>query len=321
VTSIIAFLFVLGVLIFVHELGHFVMARRIGVRVLTFSLGFGPKLLSFRRGDTEYCVSAVPLGGYVKMAGENPEDTRTGAPDEFLSKGKWQRFQVLVMGPVMNILLAFVVMSAVLYRGAQLPIYEQQPVVIGMFAPNSVAERAGLKAGDRIISVDDRVVDTWEDFSMAIVSKANREVSIGYVRGNQTANLTMVPAGQGKFEIGDIGVQPMIHPMVAAISKGQPAEEGGLQQGDIIIAANGEADIRYDRLLAAIRGHKEQPLPVTVKRNGQIVQLTLKPRQIGNQVMIGAQITPLETHTVEPGPVEAMKLSVAKNWEWTKLIV
>jgi regulator of sigma E protease len=321
VTSILAFLFVLGVLIFVHELGHFLMARRIGVRVLTFSLGFGPKLLSFRRGDTEYCVSAVPLGGYVKMAGENPEDTRTGAPDEFLSKGKWQRFQVLVMGPLMNVLLAFVVMAAVLYRGAQLPLYEQQPVVIGSFAQNSVGERAGLKVGDHVVTVDDKVVDTWEDFSMAIVSKANREVSIGYVRGNQTASLTLVPAGQGKFEIGDIGIQPTIHPTVAAISKGQPAEEGGLQQGDVIIAANGESNIMYDRFLAAIRSHENQPLPVTVKRNGQLVDLTLKPRRIGAQIMIGAQITPLETHSVEPGPVEAMKLSVAKNWEWTKLIV
>src|SRR5215211_5952694 len=97
-TTLLSFLFVLGVLIFVHELGHFLMTRRIGVRVLTFSLGFGPKLISLTRGDTEYCISAIPLGGYVKMAGETAEDTRTGAPDEFLSKTKWQRFQVLVMG-------------------------------------------------------------------------------------------------------------------------------------------------------------------------------------------------------------------------------
>ena len=118
----LAFLFVLGVLIFVHELGHFLMARRIGVRVLTFSLGFGPKLLNVKRGDTEYCISAIPLGGYVKMAGENPEDARTGAPDEFLSKRKWQRFQVLIMGPVMNLVLAVVVMAVVLYQGAPVPL-------------------------------------------------------------------------------------------------------------------------------------------------------------------------------------------------------
>src|ERR687891_1111316 len=126
VQTLVAFLFVLGVLIFVHELGHYMMAKRLGVRVLVFSLGFGPKLLKFRRGDTEYCISAIPLGGYVKMAGENPEDARTGADDEFLSKTKWQRFQVLVMGPVMNLLLALVVMTVVLYQGAQVPAFEQQ---------------------------------------------------------------------------------------------------------------------------------------------------------------------------------------------------
>jgi regulator of sigma E protease len=132
--TILAFLFVLGVLIFVHELGHFLLARRIGVRVVTFSLGFGPKLVKVKRGDTEYCISAIPLGGYVKMAGENPEDNRTGAPDEFLSKSKWQRFQVLVAGPIMNLVLAVVVMAVVLYQGAPVPLYEQQPVVIGTFS-------------------------------------------------------------------------------------------------------------------------------------------------------------------------------------------
>src|SRR5436305_12495884 len=130
------------------------MAKRLGVRVLTFSLGFGPKLLNIRRGDTEYCISAIPLGGYVKMAGENPEDTRTGADDEFLSKGKWQRFQVLVMGPVMNLVLSVVVMSVVLYQGAQVPAFEQQPVVIGAFSDNSAAAKAGFKIGDRVVSID-----------------------------------------------------------------------------------------------------------------------------------------------------------------------
>ena len=147
------FILVLGILIFVHELGHFMMARRIGVRVLTFSLGFGPKLLKFRRGDTEYCVSAIPLGGYVKMAGENPEDSRTGASDEFLSKTKWQRFQVLVMGPVMNIALALIVMAVVLYQGADVPAFTQQPVIIGTVQPDSAAQKAGIQPGDQITEV------------------------------------------------------------------------------------------------------------------------------------------------------------------------
>src|SRR5919108_4206348 len=117
--TLLAFIFVIGVLVFVHELGHFVAARRIGVRVLKFSLGFGPRLVGFTRGDTEYCVSVVPLGGYVKMAGENPDDPRSGQPDEFLSKTKWQRFQILIMGPLMNIVLAVVVLAFVLAQGTQ----------------------------------------------------------------------------------------------------------------------------------------------------------------------------------------------------------
>ena len=131
----------LGVLIFVHELGHFLAARRLGVRVLTFSLGFGPKMLKFTRGDTEYCVSAIPLGGYVKMAGESPDDPRSGAPDEFLSKTKWERFQILIMGPVMNILLAVVVLAIVLAQGAEVPAYEDQPPVVGAVKMKSAAER------------------------------------------------------------------------------------------------------------------------------------------------------------------------------------
>src|ERR1043165_8449055 len=108
VTTVLAFLLVLGVLIFVHELGHFLVARWYGVRVLTFSLGFGPKILKFTRGATEYCISAIPVGGYVKMAGESTADERAGAPDEFLSKSKWIRFQVYLAGPTMNVLLAIV---------------------------------------------------------------------------------------------------------------------------------------------------------------------------------------------------------------------
>src|SRR5881409_2822292 len=128
-TTILAFAFVLGVLVFVHELGHFLAAKRVGIRVLRFQLGFNPTVVSFRYGDTDYSIGALPLGGYVKMAGESPEEPRNGQSDEFLSKSKWQRFQVLIMGPTMNILLAFVLTAIVLYQGAQVASFEDQPPV------------------------------------------------------------------------------------------------------------------------------------------------------------------------------------------------
>ena len=161
-TTLLSFAFVLGVLVFVHELGHFLAAKRVGIRVLKFQLGFNPTIVSFRRGDTEYGIGALPLGGYVKMAGDSPEDERTGKPDEFLSKSKWERFQVLIMGPVMNILLALVLTSIVLYQGAEVPAFEEEAPDVGSTLPDSPAAKVGIVAGDRIVSVADHRVDTWE---------------------------------------------------------------------------------------------------------------------------------------------------------------
>jgi len=320
VTSILAFLFVLGVLIFVHELGHFVMARRIGVRVITFSLGFGPKILSFRRGDTEYCVSAIPLGGYVKMAGETPEDARTGASDEFLSKTKWQRFQVLVMGPVMNLALAVVVMTLVLLQGAKIPAFEESTVIVGGFASDSVAPAAGVLVGDRIVAVDEREVPTWKQFYLAVATRANRQVRLTIERDGKQIERQVVPAAIDRFETGAIGVMPVTHPQIAEVRKGQPGDEGGLRAGDVVMAAAGEANPSRERLIELIQQHDGKSLKLDVLRDRAPQTLTLVPRVLDGQVRIGATITSAELRTVEPGPIDAFKLSVKQNWEWTTLI-
>jgi regulator of sigma E protease len=320
VTTLLAFLFVLGVLIFVHELGHFLMARRIGVRVITFKLGFGPRLLKFTHGGTEYCVGLLPLGGYVKMAGENPDDPREGASDEFLSKPKWQRFQVLIMGPVMNLVLSVVVLAGVLYMGAPRPLFERQPVVIGAFAENSAAAKAGLRLGDRVVTVDDEPVTNWDEYSTAIVPKAKRPVSIGYVRNGKAGFVTVVPAGQGKYELGNLGIQPTVRPEILALIKGQPADQAGLKVGDVIVAVEGTPDVPYEQLITAIKSRADQPLKLTIKRGDARQDVTVTPRLVGDKAMVGATFSFYETYTVKPGPIEAVKLSVLQNWDWTKQI-
>jgi regulator of sigma E protease len=300
------------VLIFVHELGHFLAARRLGVRVLTFSLGFGPKILKFTRGDTEYCVSAIPLGGYVKMAGESPDDPRSGAPDEFLSKTKWERFQVLIMGPVMNIVLAVVVMAIVLAQGAEVPAYEDQPPVVGAVKMNSAAERAGIVPGDRILSVAGDDVPTWKDMAIAISMKANRSVAVTLDREGRTMSFDVMPSAEGRYEIGDLGVLPDVSPIAQKVDPKDPAARGGMQAGDVIYAVNGARMIFPEDLKEVIAKHPGEPIDVEVRRAGAPVHLSITPDKRPTGGWIG--ITMVEaTRSFKPGPFEAVKLSVVQN--------
>ncbi|OFW15223.1 MAG: RIP metalloprotease RseP [Acidobacteria bacterium RIFCSPLOWO2_12_FULL_67_14] len=317
--TLLAFLFVLGVLVFVHELGHFLAARRLGVRVLTFSLGFGPKLLKIRRGDTEYCVSAIPLGGYVKMAGENPDDPRTGRPDEFLSRTKWERFQILIMGPVMNVVLAVVVMAVVLAQGAEVPVYQDQPPVIGAVAAGSPAERAGIQRGDRIVSVAGDQVETWDDLFIAIGTRADRDVAVGLVRNGQMQTVSVRPQPETRYEIGNIGVLPDINPIVASVIAGEPAERAGLKAGDVVLAVNGERMVTRTQLIEAISRNGGQEIELTVRREGQDVRIGATPEQRGDRGMLGLYVTE-PTRRFDPNAFEAIQLSIERNIEFSGLI-
>jgi regulator of sigma E protease len=319
VNTLLAFLFVLGVLVFVHELGHFMAARRLGVRVLTFSLGFGPKLLKTRRGDTEYCISVIPLGGYVKMAGESPDEPRTGRPDEFLSRSKWERFQILIMGPVMNIVLAVVVMAVVLAQGAEVPIYQDQPPVVGGVTPSSPAERAGIQRGDRILTVAGDQVDTWEELFLAVGTRADRDVVVTLLREGRTETVTVRPVPETRFEVGNIGVLPDINPIVASVIAGEPAERAGLKAGDVVLAVNGERMVTRAQLIEAISRNGGREIELTIKRGEEQLRIPATPEQRGDRGMLGLYVTE-PTRTFQPGPVEAVRLSVERNIEFSGLI-
>jgi len=319
VTTLFAFLFVLGVLVFVHELGHFLAARRLGVRVLTFSLGFGPKILKFTRGDTEYCVSIIPLGGYVKMAGETPDDPRTGQSDEFMSKTKWERFQILIMGPVMNIVLAVVVMAVVLAQGAEVPVYQDQPPVIGAVAPGSPAEGAGILRGDLIVDVAGRAVDTWEDLFIAVGTRPDRDVAVTLRRGGQTQSVTVRPVPETRYETGSIGVMPDINPIVTGVIAGEPAESAGLLAGDVVLAVDGERMVTRTQLVEAISRNGDREIELTIEREGREQLVLATPAQRGDRGMLGIYVGE-PTRSFTPGPFEAIQLSVERNIEFSGLI-
>ena len=326
-TTLLAFLFVLGVLIFVHELGHFVMARRVGVRVLKFSLGFGPRLVGFTRGDTEYVISAVPLGGFVKMAGENPDDPRSGRDDEFLSKSKWERFQILIMGPLMNLILAVVVTAGVLMNGADIPAYQSKPPVVGHVTSDSPAAKAGIQRGDRIVTVAGRDVDTWEQFFINVGTRAGREIEIGVLRNGKQLTVRATPAPQTKFEIGDIGVFPDTHPLVGALLPGGAAEKAGLKAGDAIHRVDGAPITLPQQLISAVSKKANTPVTIAIVRDGSPLDVTVVPEANAGRcpslptgtgcigISIGEEVT-----RIKPGPIDAIVMSVKRNYESAGLI-
>lgn len=326
-TTLLAFAFVLGVLVFVHELGHFLLARWHGVRVLTFSLGFGPKLLSVRRGDTEYCLSAIPLGGYVKMAGENTDDSPQGAADEFLSKTKWQRFQILMAGPAMNMALAVVLLAFVLMQGDSVLAFLGKPAVIGVVQPDSPAATAGLHAGDEVVRINGRSITTWEELEMAVSSKPDLDVEMTVKRAGGEQTLTVRPAAtkvavqsDTAFEVGTIGVLPDTYPLIVALVPGDIAEKAGLKAGDTILSIEGARMVYSRNVSDALRTRGGQPTAMRIRRNGVEQTIAVVPEQRGENAMIGITLG-AESVSYKPGVVEAFGMSVKRSAQTAGMIL
>lgn len=319
--TVLPFLFVLGVLVFVHELGHFLLARWHGVRVLTFSLGFGPKLLKWRRGDTEYAISAIPLGGYVKMAGDAADSDASiqGKPDEFMSKTKWQRFQIFVAGPAMNMVLAFIIMTFVLYQGAPMPLFLEKPAVVGTVLAGSAAAKAGLQPGDEVFKVDGKIVANWEAMQMEVLPRADQAMELGVRRGGQELTLQATPDAQGKFHAGELGITPVIHPQIASIVPGGAAERVGLQVNDIVLALEGKPVMQPD-LVKTFQGSAGKPLTLTIERDGQRRDVAVTPELKGDVGLIGAGILGMEIRKFDPTFWQATKLSAERCVEGSTLI-
>ncbi|MGC2540520.1 MAG: RIP metalloprotease RseP, partial [Candidatus Sulfotelmatobacter sp.] len=174
--SLIAVVVILGFMILIHEFGHYAVAKWLGVRVEVFSIGFGKRLLGFRKGDTDYRLSAIPLGGYVKMSGENPMDDRTDDPGEFLNHSRWHRFLIAIAGPAMNILLAIFLLTSVYMVHYEYPVFMDKPAVIDGVKANSAAAQAGLIPGDRIVKIDGITNPTWEQVQPRVMISPNQPV-------------------------------------------------------------------------------------------------------------------------------------------------
>jgi regulator of sigma E protease len=268
---------VLGVMILIHEWGHYAAAKFFKVRVEVFSIGFGKRLLGFRKGETDYRISAIPLGGYVKMSGENPMDERTGDPGEFMSHPRWQRFVIAIAGPFMNIVLAVGLLTVVYMVHYEYPAFVDQPGVVAYVKPNSAAEQIGIQAGDRIVRIAGIDNPTWEQIGLKVMLSPNEPLPVTIIRGGQSIEKTIIPKPITSSEVGSAGWSPEQSIVVADVDRGMPAAKAGLKEGDEIVAVDGKPVRVIDALIDNLQESKDRVVDVEVVRGNQHLTFKLQP--------------------------------------------
>jgi len=322
-SNIVIALLVLSVIIVIHELGHFLVAKFFRIKVETFSVGFGPRLFGFTVGGTDYRVSAFLLGGYVKMAGETPSDTITGEAYEFLSKPKWQRFLVAAAGPAMNVFLAIGLVMGLYLYGTDIPEFVLGQAVIGIVEPGSPAEKVGLKPGDQIVSLDGKEKPDWQAVQNDFLTSPGRPLPIVVERDGRRMETTVTPERHGREEAGYVGMLPVIRTVVRAVQPNSPAMAAGIKPGDEIIRVNG-IDLRNSgkTIQQSIQETTEKTFPITVVRNDnqpQEVVLDVTPVFRDGRKMIGIDV-PVPAVHMKLGPLGAFQKSIETNKENAVLI-
>ncbi|HEX3556005.1 MAG TPA: RIP metalloprotease RseP [Thermoanaerobaculia bacterium] len=309
VTNMLAFAFALGVIIVVHEAGHLMVAKAFGVRVLTFSVGFGRRLWGFRRGETEYRVSLVPLGGYVRLGGENPEEV-SDDPREFLNKPRWQRILVYLAGPAMNVLLAVVLIAGLFMAGIEVMNLPDTPPLIGGVEPGTSAAQAGLQRGDLIARIKGKAVGDWNEVVFALIASPDRPVPLTIQRGPRTFTAVVTPKRVPRYDMGDFaGLLPSIRPQIIKVLDGTPAAAAGFRSGDEIRGVDGRPILDSKAFVDAIAGRAGQRIEVQVVRDGQLLVVPVVPRNEGGAGKIGVQIGFYQRY----GPARAIVESVRYN--------
>lgn len=225
-TSLVAVVAVLGFMILIHEFGHFAVAKLLGVRVEQFAIGFGTRLVGFRRGETDYRINAIPLGGYVKMSGENPMDERSDDPREFMNHSRWHRFLIAIAGPVMNILLAIVLLTTIYMVHFEYAAVDDEPTVIGWVFKDSAAAKAGFQVGDRITRVEDEQDPNWKQVEMKAALNPGQPLDVVVDRNGQSIEKTIVPEAEGLDRIGYAGWAPKENAVIITdLQPGMPAKK------------------------------------------------------------------------------------------------
>jgi regulator of sigma E protease len=336
VTTILSFIVVIGILILVHEFGHFFVARWTGVGVERFSIGFGPVLLRWRGKETEYCLSAIPMGGYVKMVGEENPLEGGGSPTvdpakAFALKPLWARFLIVFAGPGMNFVLAVLIFGAILATVGR-PVW---PAVVGRVAADGPVA-AELQAGDVVTVVDGRRIEFWEDLDRAIAASEGRPLRLSVTRGTEQREIQIAPRRttvrdpifKEQREVWDLGAGPQLTPQIGAVNADSPAERAGLKTGDAVESVAGQRVFTPEELMQAIQKRGGQTFEMVVQREGKPVTVRVTATTVkekspsGQDVEIGRIGVGIVTKVVRYetyNPILAIGYGAVRTWDMTVL--
>ncbi len=328
-TTVIAGILMLGVLVFIHELGHFAVAKMCGVKVLKFSLGFGPKLVSHRRGETEYLICAIPLGGYVQMLGEgngeNGEEAELSVEDKnrsFSEKSISRRLAIVSAGPLMNLMLPLLILPISFMVGVQMPIYLEQPACVGYVVPESNADVAGFVAGDCVGSVNQQQVASWNESNKAFVSSAGDPLVFQVERQGQVLQLA-IPAENDSLEgMQALGLLPHQEARIGGLAADMPAAQAGIQKGDLILQIGDQNVSSWYDLKGVIQEVGNKAVSVRLERSGEQLVVDLIPEQRSGEGDFLLGIAPLhESELKRFGLLGSLREGAYRTWELIDLTV
>ncbi len=302
-TSVLGFFLVLGVVVVLHEAGHFLAARVLGAPVAVFSFGFGKRLWGFERGGTDYRISLIPFGGYVRVVGLGPDESDLGSGEVEAAPllPRWQRALILLAGPITNVIAAVGLVAVAYMVGIETPVYLKQAPEIGWVDPASPAATAGMLPGDFVRTVDGQAIASWRDLDTALLTAGGREVMVTFVRAGATQVLAVTPQKVTRYGFGYAGLYPPLEPVVVRLVPGSPAQRVGIAPGDRIVAVNGERVAQFWDLVRLVSPHAEEQITLGVVREGRELTVEVVPRDEGGEGKIGiALVFPEEVLRLSP---------------------
>ena len=328
-TTIIAGILMLGVLVFIHELGHFAIAKMCGVKVLKFSLGFGPKLVSRIHGETEYQVCAIPLGGYVQMlgegSGEQGEEIELSADEKarsFAEQSVAKRLAIVSAGPVMNLILPLLILPISFMVGVQMPTYLEEPACVGYVVPESNAATGGFLAGDCVIAVNQRPVENWNDSNKGFVSQAGEPLIFQVERNGKELQLRIPADNESLQGMQVLGLLPQQEARIGGLAPDMPAAVAGILEGDLILQIADYPISSWYELKGVIQKIGNQAVSVQLERAGELLTVELSPAQRGGEGDYLLGIAPSYSSELKRyGFIDAVREGSYRTWELIELTV